>query len=128
MSSNPAFDRFMELLELRQNVRYGHYPLEQHRLQRWSRLEQCGFEQLCNCRKRKVYHQQFRLLLETIADELVAAEWRRLCVRQILHTLQGLESIASRPEHHQRQQQLEDELYQICQYALPAIGQQAGPV
>lgn len=128
MSSETAFDRFMELLELRQNVRYGHQPHAKHQLQRWSQLEQSGFANLCNCRRRKVYHQQFRLLIDTIGDELVNIEWRRLCVRQILYTLQGLQSISHSAPHKERLLALEDELYQICQYALPTIGQQADPV
>tara|TARA_Y100000034_G_C6631509_1_gene275713 strand:- start:6 stop:365 length:360 start_codon:yes stop_codon:yes gene_type:complete len=64
----------------------------------------------------KMYEQQFRLLLETIIDELVPAYWRRTCLDYIYRPLSSLQRIAITDEGQALVRKLNYELTVSCQY------------
>lgn len=64
----------------------------------------------------KIYEQQFRLLLETVIDELVPAYWRRTCLDYIYKPLSSLQRIAINDEGQALVRKLNYELMVSCQY------------
>ena len=59
---------------------------------------------------------QFRLLIDTIADELLPSHWRRLCLDNIYRPLHTLHRIADCPNSKQQVLTLTNELRIISHY------------
>ncbi|MDP7593186.1 MAG: hypothetical protein QF552_10935 [Litorilituus sp.] len=65
---------------------------------------------------RQHYEAQFRLLLETIVDEIVPTHWRRLCLDNIYKPITSLQRIADTEQSKQHIRYLMNELSVSCQY------------
>ena len=59
---------------------------------------------------------QFQLLIDTIADELLPAHWRRQCLDNIYRPLQALQRIADSAHNQQQVLTLTHELRVISHY------------
>lgn len=80
----------------------------------WLELDLCrhqGFKS-----RKEHYERQFRLLLDTIADELLPGHWRCCCLDNINRPLAELSRLSSRSEHQSYINRLQYELNMICHY------------
>ena len=113
-----------QLRVFRTDVRMATHPNDPCIIGEWLRIDRCCDQhdnhRVCpHCpfsTQRRCYEQQFRLLLETIADELLAPQWRCSCLDRIHHPLQGLKSLANTPDSTAHLRELRQELATISYY------------
>lgn len=67
------------------------------------------------------YECQFRLLLETVADELVPAYWRCCCLDHINKPLLKLNRLSKDARHQNYLCKLKYELNMTCHYVLQGL-------
>ena len=68
------------------------------------------------------YERQFRLLLETVADELLPGHWRCCCLDNIHKPLSKLAGLfKDRPDEQAYLGKLRYELNMTCHYVLPGL-------
>ena len=118
MATSQAMDNFLELMQLRQQVRYGEQPDNPALLDRWLVLEELVFPRVCSCVKRRVYRREYDLMLEAMADELVPLHWRQLVLDRMHHPLNGLSAIASKPHQRKSVNRLRWQMNTIASYSL----------
>ena len=114
------FDRYVmsaQLSVLRNKIRFGLEPDNPALIALWLANE-CDVNSTNKDYRElsKMYEQQFRLLLETIIDELVPAYWRRTCLDYIYRPLSSLQRIAITDEGQALVRKLNYELTVSCQY------------
>lgn len=71
--------------------------------------------------RRQHLEQQFRILLETVADECLPVHWRQLCLDSIYKPLSGLWRIADTENSRTQVRYLFTELRVIGQYLEPGL-------
>ncbi|MEM7466562.1 MAG: hypothetical protein AAF387_06710 [Pseudomonadota bacterium] len=107
----------IELNNLRHTIRYGLQPDEPSLLSVWLEKDTAVLQQGSSVtERRRVHVRQFELLLDTIADELVAANWRQLCLDQIYKPLAALAKITNDEMSTRHLVKLRHELAVTAQY------------
>lgn len=106
---------------LRHKVRFAATPNTPPLIQDWLDAEnQCGPEHYNSTKAisnlRIKYESQFRLLLETIADDLIPSHWRCTCLDHIYKPLFELKQLADSEEADLYVQSLCHELFAISHY------------
>ena len=108
---------------IRDKIRFGHEPDNPTLIPLWLNQESV----LCpNIHEpielhRDHYEKQFRLLLETIVDELVPSHWRQLCLNHIYQPLGALKRIADDKQSEQDLQRLVHELSITSHYVATSL-------
>lgn len=118
MSEQAAFRRYIKLIELRQNVRFGYHPTRTDLLSEWFMEEEACLKNRCNCVRRKVFTREVELLIEAIADDLVPENWRRVCLQKAYRPLNALRCIAQSRSHVEHHFKLKRELLLIADYSF----------
>ncbi len=105
---------------LRYKIRHATEPDNPALIRQWLELDSCpSYFQLED--QRAHFEQQFRLLLETIADELLPGNWRRACLDQIHKPLTALAELAFCQPSVQHLNVLYDELRLTCAYVSASL-------
>ncbi|PUA30192.1 MAG: hypothetical protein B0W54_06675 [Cellvibrio sp. 79] len=99
----------MELAHVRHKIRCGEEPDNPLLINHWLTEENQGPESTRD-ELRQRYESQFTLLLETIIDELVPANWRCICLDNINRPLQSLKQISDSMQSDEQIQYLLREL------------------
>lgn len=105
---------------LQHSIRSAKEPNNPSLINYWLEVDQCKtgatFEQ-----KRDHHERQFRLLLDTIADELLPGHWRCCCLDNIYRPLLELENLSSHPAYRRYTSKLRYELNMTCNYVLAGL-------
>ncbi|PIE25151.1 MAG: hypothetical protein CSA60_01275 [Neptuniibacter caesariensis] len=104
---------------LQHKVRYATEADSPSLITHWLAIDTCrlqGFEH-----RKQHYERQFRLLLDTIADELLPGHWRNCCLDNIYRPLAELNRLSSRPDHQSYIYHLRYELNMTCHYVLHGL-------
>ncbi|MEH6580106.1 MAG: hypothetical protein V7731_23880 [Amphritea sp.] len=113
-------NRALVTVALRYKIRHATEPDNPALISQWLSLDSCP-SYLRIDEQRVHYEQQFRLLLETIADELLPGTWRRACLDQIHKPLTALAEIAFCHDSIQRLNVLHNELRLTCDYVSASL-------
>ncbi|MEN0035502.1 MAG: hypothetical protein AAGC78_00485 [Cellvibrio sp.] len=109
-----------ELAQLRHKIRWGEEPDNPLLITYWlaheNQLAEPSRELL-----RQRYESQFILLLETVVDELVIAQWRCLCLDNIYRPLQSLKHISDSARSDNQIQRLIRELAMQSRYVRHSL-------
>ena len=108
ISENPS------LRVLRNKIRYGTEPDNPTLIRLWFSLDAPNPN--CVFQIRRHFEAQFRLLLETVADELIPAHWRWLCLDNIYKPLCSLQKISDDEESELQLKRLFNELSITARY------------
>jgi len=102
---------------LKDKIRYAKEPDNPMLISLWLSAEDSkqdiGYEEL---NLQSHYQEQFYLLLETIADELIPVHWRRTCLDNIYKPICSLQRIAKNEKQQTQVQTLLHELSLTAQY------------
>ncbi|WLQ13044.1 hypothetical protein O5O45_25270 [Hahella aquimaris] len=95
--------------ELRRKIRYATEADNPQLLSLWLSMEET-LAPACATSRWRLYAAEFRLLLDTLADDLIPNHWRTLCMDQIYRPLAALSRIA---DGEPRRRQLNELLYEL---------------
>jgi hypothetical protein len=96
---------------IREKICFGHEPDNPLLISLWLNQENLFQQELENISQRRQHlEQQFRLLLDTIMDELIPSHWWCTCLDNIYYPLSSLKKLASDKQSEQHIQQLINEL------------------
>lgn len=105
---------------LRYKIRNAIQPDNPALISQWLALDSCpSYYHLHE--QQKHYEQQFRFLLDTIADELLPGHWRRACLEQIHKPMKALSQITYRKPDIQHLGKLYEELRVTCDYVSGSL-------
>lgn len=112
------------LIKLRNKIRHGEEPDNPMLISLWLSFEE-DYRDINkgNSSLEVHYEQQFNLLLETIADELIPVHWRRVCLDNIYKPLSSLRRIAKDTESQHKVSRLLYELSVTCRYLEGSLQQ-----
>ncbi len=111
-------------------IRRGEQPNKPELIDLWLELDNCCslFNhqiQFCECcsleRQRQHYEQQFRLLLETVVDEIVASHWRCICLDNVYRPLANIKRLVKNEQSKQELQALFYELSVTSHYVKGSL-------
>jgi hypothetical protein len=86
---------------LRRKIREGLEADNPSLISLWLTMEEVEFAKKRELRW-SLYLAQFKLLLETFADDLIVGHWRAICLDNIYKPLSGLQRLAfNQPQHDQ---------------------------
>lgn len=108
---------YIRALELK--VRYAKEPNNPGLITHWLTLARCADTTYLSLREH--YEHQFRLLLDTLADELLPAHWRRCCLDNINRPLLAMQRLSASSEHRMYMHRLNYELNVTCHYAAQSM-------
>lgn len=108
--------------QLRTKVRYAKEPDNPLLISLWITQENTAITTLLDkTQLRNHYEAQFRLLLDTIADELLPTHWRRNCLDHIFIPITSLQKLADNDSSQRHIRQLMAELNINCQYVTNSL-------
>ncbi|GHF96375.1 hypothetical protein [Thalassotalea marina] len=108
--------------QLRNKIRFAHEPNNPLLINLWLSEENFALSAINNRQTlRKQYEAQFRLLLETIVDELLPEHWRRCCLDHIYQPISSLQKLADSDKSQRHIRQLMAELNISCQYVSHSL-------
>lgn len=112
-----------QLSTIRNKIRFGKDPNNPMLIPLWLMQESdlCPSPTQSISAHRQHYEAQFRLLLETIVDELVPSHWRRLCLDHIYQPLGSLKRIANDEQSEQQVRNLMQELTVSSRYVASSL-------
>jgi hypothetical protein len=107
---------------IRDKIRFGHEPDNPLLISIWLDQEKLFLQELEDIGHRRQYlEQQFRLLLDTIMDELIPSHWRCICLNNIYYPLSSLKKLASDKQSERHIQQLINELSVTSNYVASSL-------
>ena len=108
--------------DLKSKIRHGSEPNNPLLINLWlsQTIAECPTK-LTKKQLRQQYESQFRLLLDTIVDELVPSHWRRVCLDNIYIPLTSLQRISDNDKSQRHIRQLMAELNVSCQYVQHSL-------
>ncbi len=106
----------LSLEVLRDKIRFGTEPDNPALIRLWFSLDSPNPYQSSISQLRQHHEEQFKLLLETVADELIPAHWRCLCLDNIYKPLCSLQKISNDEESELRLKRLFNELSITTRY------------
>lgn len=86
----------------------------------WFELDQCDEQQSIQT-QREHFESQFRLLLDTVSDELLPSQWRCTCLNNIYRPLKALNKLANSEQSTAELNKLFYELNVICNYVKASL-------
>jgi len=114
--SNPS------LIALRNKIRFGQEPDNPTLICFWLDQESANSSKESSSHEsRRLYEAQFRLLLDTIMDDLVKPHWRRTCLDNIYKPLCSLKRLSDSQESEQHLQSLFNEMSVHCRYVEKSL-------
>ena len=105
---------------LREKVRHAREPDNPQLLRLWFELEDAALENGSRDERWQVHVAEFRLLLETFADDLLPRHWRTLCLDNITRPLAELSRLAGQDDRQSELRQLMQELRVVSRFFCPA--------
>ncbi|GAB2585641.1 hypothetical protein [Nitrincola alkalisediminis] len=110
-----SYTHTVSLEQLRTMIRQAQCPDDPLLIYRWFSLEN---EALPDHHKEKFahYEQQFRLLLETLADEVLPAQWRIFCLENINRPLLAMKRLPRFKGSYRTLNRLQYELHITFEY------------
>lgn len=111
------------LSRLRKKIRYGEEPDNPDLLSYWFQLETTLAEKnfITTDSRRELFENQFALLLDALADELVPRQWRCLCLDNIYRPLGELKRLIRDPRQADRHRALLAELATTSRYVQHSL-------
>ena len=107
---------------IRDKIRFGKNPNNPELIPLWLTQESVIQDSVdCLILRRQNYEDQFRLMLETVVDELVPRHWRQLCLEYIYQPLSSLRKISCGEQTENRLRQLLAELSSSCRYVAATL-------
>jgi hypothetical protein len=107
---------------LRNKIRLGQEPDNPLLISLWLSQENLFQQKIENLSERRQHlERQFRLLLDTIVDELIPSHWRCTCLDNIYYPLSSLKKLASDKTSEQHIQQLIYELSVTSNYVAASL-------
>ena len=104
---------------LKQKIRYGSEPENSGLIEFWLELDTPPAS--ANTDPREHYESQFRLLLDTVMDELVPKHWRLQCLDNIYKPLLSFKRNSHGPDSQQILNNLFRELTLSCNYTEDSL-------
>jgi len=112
----------ISLIVLRNKIRFGQEPDNPTLIWFWLDQENIvSSKESSSYEGRRQYEAQFRLLLDTVMDDLVAPHWRRTCLDNIYKPLCSLKRLSDSPESEQHLQLLFNEMSIHCRYVEKSL-------
>lgn len=109
-----------QLDEIRSKIRYAKEPDNPQLINCWLALGQAGYSVLD---KRHHFEDQFRLLLDTVVDEILPSHWRCTCLDSIYRPLMELRQLVDTPESQAHLRALQNELSVTGRYVQCGLSQ-----
>lgn len=106
---------------LRDKIRYAQEPDNPMLINLWLSMDTPAPQQTKRDDVWQHFEDQFRLLLETLVDELLPAHWRRSCLDQIYQPLSSLARLSHTPQEQQKLHYLQYELVLSCEYVEASL-------
>lgn len=101
--------------ELTCKVRYATHENNPEIIKSWLQATSpAQVESIQTCRR--IYRYQFKLLMETICDDLIPSHWRRTCLDNIYKPLHGFQRVALCPHSRHTLKLMYVELNQSIKY------------
>jgi hypothetical protein len=107
---------------IRNKIRFGQEPDNPLLISLWLNQENLFQQKFENINEHRQHiERQFRLLLDTVVDELVPSHWRCTCLDNIYYPLSSLKKLASDKASEQHIQQLINELSVTSNYVAASL-------